>query len=158
MNSATAKKALRLTNQITTRILESIHRVKANASEHAALHYRQNALAILDPLSDIVFNLWARFPELKPKSEPGVVYYDPDKWNMPKTEVRRAARELAQTQSDLERLVQLLEVSPERADKPLKPAAAATRKHIAHASFAVLRQDPEFRKAEMAKLRRRAKR
>ena len=157
MNAARAKTALRLTNRMTSRVLASIRRVEAKVPENAALHYRKNALEILDPLSTIVFTLWARFPGLKPKPEPGRVYYDPDKWNMPRDEVRRATRDLKQVSLDLQRLTQLLRTSRHPADKALRGAAAAARKVAASTGHAVLRQDPDYRKAEMARIRRRAR-
>jgi len=145
MDQESAKKALRLVNRVTTQALRSVHRVTNHAPEQAALQYRKRVLEILNPLSDIVFTLWARYPVVQPKREPGVTYYDPDKWNMPKAEVRRAAQTLADIQSDLNELIEFLEVKGGSGDGKLKRAAASAHAQARAAGSSVLGQHPDFR-------------
>ena len=65
---------------------------------------------------------------------------------MPKAEVRRAARTLADVESDLDDLVELLRATGRGSrDGKLKHAAAAARAEAQSAQSSVLNQHPDFR-------------
>lgn len=142
MDKATAKAVLDLANKMTAQLLQSVHRVTRIAPEQAALAYRRSVLEVLDPMGDVVFSLWRQHPDLEPKEELGVTYYDPKRWFMQKAEVRRAARVIDDAQGLLRAIDQLVRHSGE---PNLAGPVARARDLAGQAAFAVRQQNAAFR-------------
>jgi hypothetical protein len=147
LDKAAAQEILSLADSVTDELLRSIEVVLNGAPEHAALKHRRLLLEVLDPLSEIVFSLWRQYPELEPPPEPGVTYYDPKKWLMPKRLVRQAARTVAAAERPVFRVRAIAEYFN---DAGLATHAAQALALLSKAAFGIRQQHPAFRGARAA--------